>query len=319
MRAPKSIRILTTVAVLLVFLIYFLLNTEKFTPLLHVNVVLLVLITVGNIISIAISGLFTKFILRPFNKHIPLRESFYVSLISSVGNFFAPVGAGFGFRAVYLKRKFGVPYSEYVSSLSGNYILVFLVNSAFGLLSLYLLRGRRNSEYGILLGVFSVIFLLSLALSLFKIPLPSPSKLRSRSIKRLIDILYRIMHGWNHILAHKKLMVQLIFLTFAALVLNTTMVWMEIHALHLSVSFAPLVLFSVLGSLSLFINITPANLGVKEAIFIFSSHVLGFTTAQILSIALIDRGVLFGVLLLLWMILSGKKRQGRTSFLNTPA
>lgn len=309
MRPKKQIRVLLTLAVLLIFIIYFVFNYRSFRPLLHLDPYFLILIAAGNILAILINGLFTKFILQPFRKHIPIGESFYVSLISSVGNFFAPVGAGFGFRAVYLKRKFGLPYSDYISTLSGNYILVFLVDSFFGLVSLYLLRSHSgHKEYGVLVAVFLVIFLVSLVMSIFKIRIGSADRFKNRHLRRLFTILYQVLQGWNHITSHKKLMVRLVFLTFSGLSLTAVMTWLIIHSLHLTVAFAPLVLFSVLSSLSLFINLTPANLGVKEAIYLFSSTVLGFSVPQILSIALIDRGVLFLVLLLAWATSSRMRR-----------
>ena len=299
----RKISLILTLLIILSFIAYFILNSHQFEPLLHINPSLLLIIAMADIVSIAVSGLFTKFILRPFKKHISLRESFFVSLISSVGNFFAPVGAGFGFRAVYLKRKFGLPYNEYISTLSGNYILVFLVNSFFGLIALYTLRSRHDSEYGVLVIAFALVFFFSLILSVVKIPVADNINVqRSRYGRSLTKNLARITHGWNHIISHKRLMAQLAGLTVLNLFITMFITFTIIKSLHLSVTVGPLLLFSVLGSLSLFINITPANLGIKEAIYLFSSSVLGFSTTQILSIALIDRGVLFSVLLILWLL-----------------
>jgi len=309
----RKLSMALTVAVIAAFVFYFMVNLHKFRPLLHINLLLLLVIAAADISSVAVSGLFTKFILKPFNKHIPLKESFFVSLISSVGNFFAPVGAGFGFRAIYLKRKFGLPYSEYISTLSGNYILVFLVNSGFGLLSLYLLKQRHNSEYGVLVAVFAVLFLVSLVLSLVRIPMKDTALQRNRYAKSFIRNLARITKGWNHIVSRRRLMLQLACLTILNLVITMLITLTIIKSLHLNITFAPLLLFSVLGSLSLFINLTPANLGVKEAIYLFSSSILGFSAAQILSIALIDRGVLFLVLLVLWLF-SSRLQSGVSSF-----
>src|SRR3972149_3081522 len=143
----KNSRILITVLVLGLFAAYFIFNIEKFKPLLDVSFVLLLLIALANIGGIFINGLFTKFILEPFKKFISIAEAFYVSVISSIGNFFAPAGTGFGIRAVYLKKKHGLPYSEFISTLSGSYILVFLVSSFVGLVSLYLLRDVYRSQY----------------------------------------------------------------------------------------------------------------------------------------------------------------------------
>lgn len=297
----RNLSLLITAVILLIFVAYFIDNAHKFEPLLHIRFVLLLIIAAADILSIGISGVFTKFILEPFNKYIPLKESFYISLLSSVGNFFAPAGAGFGFRAVYLKRKYSFPYSEYLSTLSGNYILVFLVNSFFGLLSLYLLRAKANGQFGVLAAIFLAIFIVSLLLTIIKVPLKEAKEAGADRAGQIRRILYRITHGWNFIASHKPLLGKLIGLTFFNLLLTMIIAWAIFHSLHFSVGFAPLLLFSVLGSLSLFINITPANLGVKEAIYLFSSAVLGLSAPQVLSVALVDRGVLFLVLAFCWM------------------
>lgn len=307
--ATRFARTALTLAVILLFVIYFVLNTNKFRSLLHIDLPLLVLLFVGNVFSMYINGIFTKIILVPFNKYIPVLESFYVSLISTIGNFFAPVGAGFGFRAVYLKRRFGLPYRDYASILSGNYILVFLVNSFFGLVALYLLRSKHGGPYDVLLAVFTAIFLVSLIFSLVRVPLPNAQKLKLMPLRRIAGLFSQVLSGWNHIISHRKLTARLVFLAFLSLALNTGMAWVLIHSIHLSVGFAQLILFSVLSLLSLFVNITPANLGVKEAIYIFSQNVIGFSTAQILSMALIDRGMLFLVLSAAWIVTSQIKNK----------
>jgi uncharacterized protein (TIRG00374 family) len=301
----KQIRRFLTIAVLAVFVGYFCLNVDKFRPLAHVNVYLLAIIAIGDVTAIAANGLFIKFILEPFEKRIPTLESVYVSLISSVGNFFAPVGGGFAFRAAYLKKRHGLPYSDYMATLYGNYIVVFLVNAFFGLLSLYLLREKHSSQYFILVMVFAAIFGVSLVLSLVKIPAAVIRRdIKNKYISKFAKILLEMLQGWNRIISNKKLLARLVMLIAFNFALSLLIAKLEIVALHLTISFSGLLLFSVLGSLSLFVSITPANLGVKEAIYLFSSTVIGFSVSQILSIALIDRGVLFLTLVLLWALSS---------------
>jgi uncharacterized protein (TIRG00374 family) len=300
----KYSRLIISGLVLGFFIGYFLLNRSRFSLLLNLNIWPLFFIALADIATIFMNGLFTKFILEPFNKSIPILESFFVSLISSVGNFFAPAGAGFGIRAVYLKKEHGLAYSDFISTLAGNYIIVFLVNSFFGLLSLYFLRDLYNTQYLVLLIVFSVIFLGSLVLSLVRLSLSKTEQVPNKYLKSIAKTLYKITSGWNHIISHRKLLIQLVLITLTNLSLTVFITWTIIQSLHLSIGFASLLLFSVLGSLSLFINITPANLGIKEAIYLFSAAVLGFSVSQVLSIALIDRGVQFMVLLILWLLFS---------------
>lgn len=300
-------RIFLTAAVLIIFVIYFVLNIKQFQLLLHIDPLFLVLIALVDVFAIFVNGLFTKFILRPFDRYISMKESFYVSLISTVGNFFAPAGAGLGFRAVYLKKKHDLSYGKYVSILSGNYILVFLVNSFVALLALYLLRAHSDDQYATLVIIFAVILVASLVMTFVRTPPIKVERLKNHKLKSVVRSFSAVMQGWNHIISHKRLLAQLIILTFVGLLINIVNNFLIIHTLNLHITLAPLLLLSVLGSLSLFINITPANLGVKEAIYLFSSSVIGFSTPQILSIALVDRVVVFGVLFCLWLYFSKYK------------
>jgi uncharacterized protein (TIRG00374 family) len=293
--------------VLIIFVTYFAMNVDKFRLLSRIDPLFLVLIAAVDVFAIFVNGLFTKFILRPFDKRISMKESFYVSLISSVGNFFAPAGAGLGFRAVYLKKQHDLSYGKYVSILSGNYILVFLVNSLAALVSLYVLRGRDNARYATLVTIFGVIFVVSLIMTFIKMPHIRAGRIKNRKFSSVINSFSSVMQGWSHIVSHKKLLARLIVLTFVGLLINIVNNFLIIHTLNLHITFAPLLLLSVLGSLSLFINVTPANLGIKEAIYLFSSSVIGFSTPQILSIALVDRVVLFMVLFCLWLYFSKYK------------
>ena len=213
MRTSRIIKSIITLLVVLVFAIYFLLNTEKFRPLLQINGYLLVSIGLANVAGIFINGLFMKFILEPFNKYISIAEAFYVSVISSIGNFFATAGTGFGIRAIYLKKKHGLPYSEFISTLSGNYILVFLANSFIGLLALYLLRDGYNNQYAVLAGAFGLMFIVSLLLSVIKIPIPKISEPKKTKFSAAAKALYRVTHGWNKIIASKNLEFKLLCLT----------------------------------------------------------------------------------------------------------
>jgi uncharacterized membrane protein YbhN (UPF0104 family) len=304
----KSGRVLVALTVIAAFVVYFALNADKFRPLLHIKLIYLLLAVGLNMAAVFVNGLFTKAILIPFGKHISTGESFYVSLISSVGNFFAPAGAGFGIRAVYLKKKFNLAYSDFMSTLAGNYIIVFLVDSLFGLIALWFLRDRIYGRYYLLLIVLLIIFISSLILSLLRIKIPRYDH-RNRLIGPVARNLGRVINGWSNIIKNKPLMLELTGITILNVTLTLVLMAVIISSLGFSISFAGLVLFTVLSSLSLFINITPANLGVKEAVYLFSSGVLGFSASQILSIALIDRGVFFVVLLVLWTITSKTKRK----------
>ncbi len=303
----KTVRISATVLVVVIFLIYFLLNTENFKPLLDANYYLLTIAALAYVGGVITNGFFIKFILEPFKKLIATAEAFYVSVISSIGNFFAPAGTGFGIRAVYLKKKHGLAYSEFISTLSGNYVLVFLVSSFAGLVSLLALKQHFGAQWLVLFVLFLGMFAGTLLISLFRFQLPEATTPKYSQANFLSRNIYRVVNGWGKIASNKELMLKLLGLTLVNLTLTVIIYWAIIHSIGLSIGPAALLLFSVLGSLSIFVNITPANLGIKEAIYIFSASILGFSVGEMVLIVLLDRGVQFAVLLALWMYISSTR------------
>jgi uncharacterized membrane protein YbhN (UPF0104 family) len=311
----RRLRTLITLSIIFIFLAYFLANRNKFEPLRHLNIYLLALIAAANIAFIYVNGIFTKFILEPFKKFISISEAFYISVISSIGNFFAPAGTGFGIRAVYLKQKHGLPYSEFMSTLAGNYVLVLLVSSVVGLCSLFWLRESLNGQYIVLAAAFGGMFVLSMALIFLTRSKPPRTTLGKSFSTYLKNGFSRAIYGWGKISSDKMLVLKLLGITTFNLLISAIMYWAIITSVHLSIGLPELLLFTVLGTLTIFINITPANLGIKEAIYIFSASVLDFSVSQILLIALVDRGVQFSVLFLLWVF--SKKTVGKGSLLRS--
>jgi uncharacterized membrane protein YbhN (UPF0104 family) len=156
--------------------------------------------------------------------------------------------------------------------------------------------------------LFASMFAVSLLLTIVSVPtLHRELNVKNKHLRFIARGLLDMATGWSRITANKRLLFHLLMVTVFNFSVTLIIAKLEISALHFSISFPALLLFSVLGVLSLFINITPANLGIKEAIYLFSSAVIGLTAPQILSIALIDRGVLFAVLFCLWLYFSKYK------------
>jgi uncharacterized membrane protein YbhN (UPF0104 family) len=308
----KRLRTIVTAFVLAIFLIYFALNINSFKPLLHLNPFLLLLIAVCDLALISANGLVTKFILEPFNKYISISESIYVALITALGNFFAPAGSGFGIRAVYLKKKHNLAYNDFISTLSGNYVIFLFVNSLLAILALYFLRQSYSTSYLTLLVAFIGLFIFSLVLMVIKLPMFNTDKsIKNKYLKWFIINLLHVINGWSKIVSNKKLMMRLTGVIFFNFIITLIIAKLEFMSIHVQIGLPELILYNVLGGLSLFINITPANLGVKEAIYIFSSKVLGLSVSQIVLVGIIDRGVLFFVFAILWLVFI--KLRGKSS------
>jgi uncharacterized membrane protein YbhN (UPF0104 family) len=167
-----------------------------------------------------------------------------------------------------------------------------------GLVSLATVKHQAGLQFGGALLFLIALLVASAGLSLVRVPK------RLKQVKRLrkgIKILESMTTGWQTIMRDRGLMTTLAALIVAQLGLTMVIAWFETTALGAHISAPGLLLFAVLGSLSIFINLTPANLGVKEAIFLATSSVIGLTAAQIVAIALLDRAVLFVTLGVLWL------------------
>jgi uncharacterized protein (TIRG00374 family) len=294
---------------LLLFLAYLVFyisrHYQEFKPLTEVNPGYLLIIAVGHLSGIYLNGLFVKFILEPFKKTISSKESFTVSLISTVGNYFLPVGTGTGVKAVYLKKKFKLSYTDFMATLSGNYILVFLLNSFIGLVALYLLRRQApTSQFTVLALALGVIFAGMLVMATIGFPSWLLAKLQNtKQLKRYTSIISNILNGWNTITRNRGLLLRLLMITLLNFFISIGITYVAVVSLGFDIKASALVLYTALGSLSFLLNVTPGSIGIRESIYIFSSAILGLTIPEILSVSIIDKSVLFFVLLISWLLI----------------
>lgn len=281
------------------FVGYFLLNRNDFTALNNVNPWYLLLVGAGYVAIVVTNGIMMKLLAAPFNVNLGVYESVRVSLLGSLGNFFASSGAGVGVRALYLKKNHNLAYKDYLATLYGNYLLIFMVNAVAGLLSLVLTGGKGGLLYWLAVIFFCV--LLAVASTLCFVPL----KLKTESgiVGKISKMLNSMTQGWQLVARNREVFKGLLLVAVGQLFITVGIIYLQVQALGLGVSFAGLIFLAVLTALSVFVSITPANVGIKEAVYLLSATIVGLSSGDILSIAVIDRGVLFATLGLLWILM----------------
>ena len=299
----KYLKIVITIAVLGFFVYYFINNKEDLLKVLSVPILPLVGIMISYSIVFYLNGVFIKVILKTFKKKISLIESFYVSVISSLGNYFLPMRGGAVIRSVYLKKNFEFPYEYFVSTLYGYYIIVFLVNAFVGLISLVVI----SMKYGItsipLYLFFGGLFVAMLVLSFVKFPVKKIKGSKNKVIDKVLSVIKNILEGWNMIVENKRLLISLIVITLVALVAGIALFYFEFRALSIDASIMNVILYNCLSGVSLLVSITPGSLGIREGIFSITSDILGISNEQIMQLALLDRGVSVIVLVVLFVVL----------------
>ncbi len=271
---------------------YFANNTEAFKALLEIPIWLMLLLVLLKYIRIFNSGQFTTATLVKFDTRIPAREGFYISLLSSMGNFFGPFLGGAGIRAIYLKQKYKFTYTNFAATLSGLYVIQFLMFSLVGLISLVVIHIVDDRYSWILYLVFISVFVGSLLAAYVKSISGLIDRYASKKgiFNRVLNKANDVIMGWQLIRRDKSLFPRLLKLSFVGLILAFLIQYIQFEAINADVGVFPVSLYVSLGALSLLISITPSSIGVREAIFLFSGAILNLNTDQILQLALIDRG-----------------------------
>jgi uncharacterized membrane protein YbhN (UPF0104 family) len=267
-------------------------NLSDFTKISDISLSYVLLIGCACVAMLIVNGLFLKALTISFDIDLNFFEYFSISVITSFGNIFLPMKGGAGFRAVYLKSRHDFDYSYFVSSLAANYLVVFNITSVAALACLGLFYIRSG---GFSLPV-TLAFLGVAAPTSWAILFPPPG-MEWIPIGWVQERANQVMSGWRIIRKSRKTVLELCWLTALNLFLGIAVTWLEFAAFHMKdthgngIGFLQASIFSCIGALSFLISITPAALGIKESLLMFSSQFLGISQSQALTISLLDRSV----------------------------
>lgn len=297
----KRISLIITVLVLLAFAVYIVQNFDSLKELANISILVLVFIGFTKLLKFFFNGLFIQWTAEVFTNKFKLRESVYVAILSAVGNFFGPLMGGATVRAVYLKKVHKLPYSSFASTLTGYYVILFGIYSFLGAISVMFLPS--SSQATTLLTFFVVWFIFMVALMFLR--LPSKEKLKfldkHKYTKYFSDIIFDIEKGWRQIVKSKKLMLRLIFIGLAGLAVTALSSYVEFRAVGVHISPAALGLHTALSATAILVSLTPGAIGIKEGILVLNSSVMNVTNEQIIAVSVIDRGMMFVVITLLYI------------------
>lgn len=231
---------------------------------------------------IAVQGLLLKEVVRPFKVELRATEWLGITFLTFLGNYFFPFG-GFGFKAVYLKKKFNLDYSHFLGTLSAIYIINFFVFSLGGLIGLLALRNSGVIEKNLFV-LFGFVFAFSTAALL-----SNPREIKTKN--HLLVKIVNVINSWYQIRKEEALFHKLFLYTAIEFLLTSLFFYLAFGAFGLDVSFVRTFVISCLSDLGLFIRILPASFGLYEGAIIFTAKVLGFDLNQGVLVAAATRAV----------------------------
>ena len=259
---------------------------EEFSNISIVKPIFLIPLSILVLIFFAVNGLVNKILLKEFKIYLTFKEWFGLSIINTIGNYIAPFRGGSISNALYLKKKYKFSYSSFLSLLSATYIIVFWVNSLLGIVSLIFVKVFYNN-----FSIIIFLFFLLIFLTLTTLILLSPKIKTSKYIylNKFIDVI----NNWHTTRKNLKIIMIISFLAFLNNILIVSMSYLEFLILGEYIVISKLFVLSVFSSFSIFLSITPGNLGIREAFSVYSGQLLGIPIVKVVAISIIDRFINF--------------------------
>lgn len=226
------------------------------------------------------NGLTVKVFAAKFGVWLRWREWFGLAAVTAMGNYLAPLG-GMTARAAYLKHRYEFPYSHFLAVLAAHYLISFAVISVVGIIAVLSLAGE--TPWPVLL-----FFLAALATLALASVLPAMS---DRLPFKLPQIVQSARDGFELIRQDKSLWGKTTLLTLGSVAARGVLYFTAFAAVGFAVPFTIALLVCLLTSFTLLVNITPGNLGVREAVVGLAAAVLGAGVESGLLAALVIRAV----------------------------
>jgi uncharacterized membrane protein YbhN (UPF0104 family) len=217
-----------------------------------------------------------------FGIRLRVREWFGLSMVGAMANMVAPFSAGSGLRAVYMKRRYDLPYTHFASCVVAPLLIATLVNSTLGLAALAIL-GLGGATVSIALAAaVGAAFVSSLGMVLWPFrALPSGG----RWVQRLASAL----RGWHMVVGHRRALLQLAAWMAAATFLLTAVYYLTLDAISVKVPWTVCLVMASCGSIVRLANITPGGLGVYEGVLTLTSSSFAMPASAGMMAALIHR------------------------------
>lgn len=257
-----------TLGLVAVFLYYLYLNTDKYLKLLQLSANKVIALLMLSLIFPLISGIINTFLFRGLGANLSYQDGFFLTAASTLANQL-PVSGGIISRGFYLKCKYDLSYTKYLSATAALFLCFIGTNGLIGLVVLLyqMLIEEIVVPHALLIGFASMVA----CLAVFWLPID-----RMKVPYRIDKILHQAIDGWVLIRRNPGLLFNLIGLQTGLAILLAVRYWLAFQMLSQEVTFRETMLFSNATILTQLVSIAPGGLGVREAIVGAIASALGF-------------------------------------------
>ena len=269
---------------ILSFLIWYLAgHWQQVKALLKLDVFELAVIYFVSFIGILNNAVVIKAILKPMGVKVFFGDMVLLQNACLLLNY-VPMKFGTLFMANYLKRHYGLKYSQFGTFSVYLTLLLSAVTSLTGIIVMIFVYGLADVQKQLLTAVFLICLVASILLIL--VPLPVP-----KGTSRLAIVLRDFLIGRKAVAQDTKALFVAGFFLLFNFVLTSIRLAVIYHSMNVKVHPAGFLVLGALGFILMFINITPGALGIREAVLGAGAVVLGVPLEAGVTAAIIDRAI----------------------------
>src|SRR3989344_5625250 len=226
----KKILGIIVLLVLIAWLIHYgLSNYSSFKEVSFENPWLLILIAIIFLLGYIPVSVITYYLLVPFDVKLGKKESFGLSIVTGFYNLITPFRGGMAVRGVYLKKKYGFSYTNFLATLAASYILTFFIAAILGLFSILNIYLTRDIISWPILTIFSGMFLIFFIVIVFSPKIPET---RYQFINRFVDVL----NGWHLIKNNRKIIIAVSLMSIFQLLLGALSTYLQFRVFGIVIS-----------------------------------------------------------------------------------
>ena len=196
-----------------------------------------------------------------------------------------PMKFGTVFRANYLKRRYGLSYTRYITFFMYFTFLMLAMAAVTGLTCLAIAYGFSGRESRILAGFFLVIFVVSLFCLFWPLPIPTGAG-------RLSSLFRNFLTGRSDVTKDTKVIYKCVLHLLVTFFLAAARLGIIYHSMQQDIHLLGYLVLGALGYTSLIVSFTPGSLGTRELILGAGATAVGIPLEVGIFAAMFDRAVI---------------------------
>ncbi len=298
----SAVILIMSLGIIAGFVYYLYANADTYLELLRISTSGVAALFVLSASFPLFNGFANTYLFRGLGVNLSHREGFLLAASTSLANQL-PLPGGIVTKAIYLKYKHDLSYTDYFSATLALFFCSVAVNGFIGLgVLLYWFLFKRVAVSAPLLIGFT-----AMAACIFVFWLPLPQVGVPHRVRKWLD---QAMKGWALIGSNPALLVKLLGLQTSLMMLFAIRYWLAFRMLSQNITVSQVILLSCASILTQLVSIAPGGLGVQEAIVGGMVSVFGFELPASVAAVELDRLVAtFAIVLIGWIstVLLGKK------------